>query len=867
MLASTIIDHWFQTLQTLLPAIVATLGTVAIILCSTVLLLKLLNLRRLQKSKTVLLELTPPVQTLKSPAATQRLFSILHGLDASRTITEKLLRCHITYSFEVASTRDQGIRYLMRMQERYAAIFEQSIASYLPGVKFRRTEDYLPDSHASRILEFKQTGHFAYPLHVHDSLRESDPIAYLTGSMTKLQPNELIALQVVASPVKIPEADYIAGRILGNEELLSELGKPRIAGLHGVLNAINTILFGLLDLMGEAFHGSSSYSPNTMTNQRKQEAAMKVRPARTLSTFEQELAKSVHDKLRQPLFRVSIRALVITSSRASESQRVAGIRSSLAAVGTGYQSLKSRADFPLALKGRYRSLAFVHRLPSFWNRNSILLSGAELADFYHFPYATTSKTENVITSLSRTLPAPVSLKASPDFDVLLANNVHHGEITPIGLTAAERERHVYIIGGTGNGKTTLMLQSMVQDIHNGNGMAFIDPHGDAAEALLKHIPEHRIKDVIYFNPDDLDHPVGLNLLELRPGLTGNDLLREKDLITESTISVFRKIFSEDDTGGHRIEYVLRNTIQTALTQPDATLFTIFYLLNDPKYRTNVVKTLQDPDLKNFWKFELGKAGEFQRVKMAAGITAKVGRFLFSASAKRILEQPKSTINFDDILDSGKILICNVSKGLLGEDTSELFGITVLAKIQMAALRRARLDQAKRRPYYLYVDEFQNFATASFAQLLSEARKYKLFLTMAEQSTSQQADQRLVNIVLANVGTVICFRTGNPADERLLLPQFSPYVEQGEISNLPSFNFYARLSAIKPQEPLSGETILLREEGRAETAQQVIRESRANYALKPPTLKSPTAEDPQPQKPANRRKRKAKQVSGSPVKVV
>ncbi len=317
-------------------------------------------------------------------------------------------------------------------------------------------------------------------------------------------------------------------------------------------------------------------------------------------------------------------------------------------------------------------------------------------------------------------------------------------------------------------------------------------------------------------------------------------------MTESVVSMFRKIFSEDDTGGHRIEYVLRNAIQTALTIKDATLFTVYNLLNDPDYCKTVVATLDNEDLKNFWKNELGKAGGFQQVKMVAGITAKIGRFLFSASAKRVLEQPKSTINFDEILD-GKILICNFSKGLLGEDTSELFGIAVLAKIQMAALRRARIKQAERRPFYLYVDEFHNFATQSFVQMLSESRKYKLFLTMAEQSTSQQDDQKMVNIILANVGTVICFRTGNPADEKLMLPLFSPYLEEGDIANLPPYNFYMRASAIKSQEPFSGETLLLENPGSEEAASQVVKASREQYTKEyvPPKPK----EKPEEPKPA------------------
>ena len=376
-----------------------------------------------------------------------------------------------------------------------------------------------------------------------------------------------------------------------------------------------------------------------------------------------------------------------------------------------------------------------------------------------------------------------------------------------------------------------MLQhGIVQDMQHGKGLAVVDPHGDLSETILRHVPKDRIQDVVYFNPDDLMYPIGLNLLEIKEGLSGTELMREKDLITESVISVFRKIFSEEDTGGHRIEYVLRNTIQTALTIEGATLFTIFNLLNDPKYRKKIIKTLDNEDLVNFWKNEIGKAGEFQRIKMAAGITAKIGRFLFSASAKQILEQPRSTIDFDDIINSGKILICNFSKGLLGEDTSELFGITVLAKLQLASLRRARLQQTERRPFYLYVDEFQNFATASFVQMLSESRKYKLFMTMAEQSTSQQKDQQMVNVILANVGTVVCFRTGNPADEQLILPLFSPYIDSGEIANLSAFNFFARLSSLKAQEPLSGKTVLLTDVGSRVVAEKVVELSRQNYAV-------------------------------------
>ncbi|MDE2026898.1 MAG: type IV secretion system DNA-binding domain-containing protein, partial [Patescibacteria group bacterium] len=337
------------------------------------------------------------------------------------------------------------------------------------------------------------------------------------------------------------------------------------------------------------------------------------------------------------------------------------------------------------------------------------------------------------------------------------------------LTEEERRRHMYIIGATGTGKSTLLLSMMIQDMQQKRGLAVLDPHGELAETVLQYIPENRKDDLIYFNPDDLEYPIGINVMELTPGLSENDALREKEFIAESVISLFRKVFASDIKGNpHRIEYILRNTIHTAFTVQHPTLFTIFELLNNPDFQKIVVPKLQDENLKNFWKYELKKAGEYQRVKMVSPITARIGRFLFSPSAKRILEQPTSTINFDDILN-GKIFVCNLAKGKLGEDTSQVLGIMLLNKLQLASLKRTRIAANKRKDFYLYVDEFQNFATRSFVNMLSESRKYRLNLTIAEQSTSQQEEKDLVHIILANVGTIVCFKTANPQDEKLILP--------------------------------------------------------------------------------------------------
>lgn len=811
-----------------------------ILICLALITISIINRRWLRGRVTEWLEITPPASVAKTPEATEQLFSVIHGQYAARSLKDRILRRVPVMSFEIVSTRKDGIRYLAQVESTRSFLIQKVITSYIPDAKVKVIE-YSPGS-CGEVIEFKETGHYVLPLTLMFAFEQYDPLAYVTGAMTKLSDDESITLQLVVRPVKFREAHSLAQQIMANENILASVSGGSLKSLSKATDVLNTMLTGTLDLASEVYYdaatnyrSTSSRAASMSDMKTKSQIARRERPARSISTFELELMESMHKKISQPLFRVDLRVLI--NGENTKSHAIA-FRSALDGYSVPpYQSLKVKAKLPIVYNRRAK-LATT-RLPALFAKNSLVLSSSEVASLYHFPSSRISRTDNLISSLSRTLPAPVSLKQNPKFDVVLAENIHHETHTPIGLTEHERERHVYVIGGTGNGKTTMLQYSIIQDMQNGKGVAVVDPHGDMAETLLRHVPPERINDVVYFNPDDLEHPFALNLLELTPGLEGNELLREKDIITESVVSVFRKIFSDDDSGGHRIEYVLRNAIHTALTVEGATLFTVLKLLQNATYRRSVTNNLTDEDLKDFWKNELGKAGEMQKVKMSAGITAKIGRFNVNAAAKAILGQEKSTINFEEIIDSGKILICNLSKGMLGEDVSELFGITILAKLQLASLRRARVKQSERRPYYLYVDEFQNFATPSFVQMLSESRKYKLFMIMAEQSTSQQQDQQMVSIILANVGTVICFRTGNPNDERLLLPLFSPYISEGEIANLSAYNFYARLSSVLAQEPLSGVTLLLDDEGSDTVRNSVIEASRETYAKKPEPKTEPS----------------------------
>ena len=821
-----------QIIQLLIRMLIAILVLVLVILVLAS-FRKLSQIVYLLKRPRAVLELIPPSRGDRSPEATGQLLLGVFSLLDNRTIAEKLVGRRDTISLEIIASKAQGIRFYIHCHKKHVQNIEHLIASYLPEVKVSAYDESFMSLTGKdyRVYEYKQKAHFAHPLKTFDLLEAHDPIAYITNSMTKLDDAELMSYQVVLQPIHSREADLLVRKIMKNDTVIPKLNGNSAPILSNISRLINVVLFGILGVITDIFHGSSSesYTSSRKDIEYKKQVAKGLKPVRTLSYFEHEQVEAISSKLQQPLFQSDIRILIKSKNKKARLTRRKSIDAALGLYATPkYQKFVLRYAKHHLLQ-RYEQYSFKNRLPSLFVAHRSTLAVSEVASLYHFPHTQTAKTENVVKSLSKTLPAPISLKGSNKLDVFIGENIHQGSTTPSGLTAAERERHVYIIGGTGNGKTTMIIYQIVQDIRNGKGISVVDPHGDLAEKILEYIPEDRINDVVYMNPDDLKHPIGMNLLELTPGLTGDDLLREKDIVTEATVSVLRKIFSEDDSGGHRIEYVLRNAIQTALTLEDSTLFTIFKLLNDAKFRRKVTSSLEDENLRDFWKNELGKAGEFQRVKMAAGITAKIGRFLFSASARAVLEQPKSTINFEEILADRKILICNFSKGLLGDDTSTLFGTTVLAKLQTASLRRARIKAENRTPFFLYVDEFQNFATMSFVQMLSEARKYKLFLVMAEQSTSQQDQQRLVDIILANAGTVVVFRSGSPTDERLVLPLFSPYIEQGEIANLPSFNFYARIAAVYSQEPMSGITVLLDDNGSESMSMRVIDSSRKLYA--------------------------------------
>lgn len=388
-----------------------------------------------------------------------------------------------------------------------------------------------------------------------------------------------------------------------------------------------------------------------------------------------------------------------------------------------------------------------------------------------------------------------------------------------GIKMDDRRRHMYVIGKTGMGKTNLLENLAIQDIQKGHGIAFIDPHGDTAEKLIKAIPSNRINDVIYFNPADQDFPIAFNVMEkVSP--------EYRHLVASGLVGVFKKIWA--DSWGPRLEYILRNAILALLEYPGSTLLGVTRILVDKSYRERVVEKVTDPVVRSFWVDEFTKWNDRTLQEVISPIQNKVGQFLSSALIRNIVGQTASSFDVRKIMDERKILIMNLSKGRLGEDNSALLGAMMITKIQLAAMGRVDIPEETRADYYLYVDEFQNFATESFANILSEARKYHLNLILANQYVTQ-IDEKVRDAIFGNAGSIISFRVG-AMDAEFLEKEFEPVFMMNDIVNLPKYQIYLKLMIDGIAGDAFSAVVLppIKIESDQETERKIINASRERY---------------------------------------
>ncbi len=787
---------------------------------------RIVYFRKYLKKPYIFLEITPPESTAQTPLATRELFTQLHSfsLPYKRWWRFVIPTPKTVYSLELVATKKQGIRYIIRIPKDDETVVKKAFYSYLPNIRIKQTTDPLPIQKNTlqvngwwSFSEMILGNHFAYPLSIQTQLPQHDPIAYITGNMTKLADNELVAMQLLITPINrlthntiVKHINTIFNAIWREESIGELLHKNHIKDtvffiVFLPVRIIEKILCFYLDLFLSPIWifffifslGKTRLFPFTFPIKRSQQIK--------LTTEQKKLHENVQEKLEQELFETNCRFLVVSQKGNELDSRGKGLVSSLATfTNDPYQGFILKRELPFQeINNKINIFRLHHRLLACINNP--IISVTDLANMYHPPYTDTTKTEDLIKAKTKYLPLPLKLKNEENFNTVFAENRHDGQIYKIGLTRDERRRHVYILGATGTGKTTL-LKSMIMDDREADeakGFCVIDPHGDLINSLLLSITDDGRWGTILFDPSDIENPVGINLLELPKGLSESELTKEKDRIAASLISIFTKLYPPNAMG-YRMENVLRIATLTALETEEPTIFTIQQLLTNTKYRNSVVKKLKDPVLSSYWINEFNKMGSLQRTPLISPITNKIGRFIMSPFSRYILGQKKSTIDFDEIINERGILLCNLAKGQIGEDISTLFGGIITAKLQLAALKRVKIPENERNDFYLYIDEFQNFATTSFAQIMSEARKYRLNAILAHQTTAQIEDKNLLNVIIANTGTIITFRTGSPEDEDFILPHFAPFISKGELRNLPSFEFYMKISAIQPTDPFSGD---------------------------------------------------------------
>lgn len=429
---------------------------------------------------------------------------------------------------------------------------------------------------------------------------------------------------------------------------------------------------------------------------------------------------------------------------------------------------------------------FIYRYQAMFRGKSIL-SSEELATIFHFPNKQV-ETPHIHWLTAKSAPAPAKI---PHEGLYLGRSVYRGLSRNIYISDKDRARHMYIIGKTGTGKSEFLMDMILQDIKTGKGVCFIDPH-DSVEKILEYIPPERAEDVIYFDPSDTDRPMGLNMLEAKTE-------EEKQFVASSIINLMYKLYDPHKTGiiGPRFEHAIRNAMMTVMSEPGATFIEIVRVLTDQKYLQELLPKVQDPIVRRYWTDQIAQTSDFHKSEVLDYIVSKFGRFITDKMMRNIIGQSESAFNFREVMDNGKILLINLAKGRIGEENSAFLGLILVPKILVAAMSRQDIPEKDRRDFNLYVDEFQNFATPDFATILSEARKYHLNLTVANQFIGQ-IEEEVKNAVFGNVGTLISFRVG-VQDANFLQHEFAPTFSESDLTNVERYHTFVK--TIVDNEPM------------------------------------------------------------------
>lgn len=490
---------------------------------------------------------------------------------------------------------------------------------------------------------------------------------------------------------------------------------------------------------------------------------------------DQKQLEAVENKISRPGFSTIIRIAVSSTTKDTAKAHLANIRSAFEQFSgpyNGFSTMKIPSEKGFLVDFIYRYLPKYAKLS--------VLTPDEIASLYHFPNKAV-ETPHIQWLAAKSAPASEKI---PTSGLYVGKSIFRGTHRPVYIGENDRRRHMYIIGRTGTGKSELLKAMMIQDIYAGKGLCFIDPHGDAAEDMIQRIPPQRAQDVIYFDPSDTERPFGMNMLEAE----SED---QKHLVVASIIGLMYKLFDPQKVGiiGPRFEHGVRNAMLTAMSKPGATFIEVMRLMTDSKFVQETLPYVQDPVVRRYWTDQIAQTSDFHKSEVLDYTVSKFGRFVTNTMMRNIIGQSKSSFDLRQVMDTGKILIVNLSKGRMGEENSNFLGLVLVPRILAAAMSRANIPESERRDFYLYVDEFQNFATDTFAEILSEARKYRLNLTVANQFIGQMPED-IKNAVFGNVGTIACFRVG-VTDANYLQHEFAPTFNEQDLVNIEAQHIYMK----------------------------------------------------------------------------
>lgn len=703
-------------------------------------------------------------------AVAETLFSSISGLHRENGIVSWFIGRNDHLSFEIV-VKDNLISFYVAIPDKLKEFISQQIHAQYPHAEITEETDYnifKPQSHiVGAYLRLKYRS--AFPLKNYKQI-DSDPLSSILNPLSKTEDGEGALIQYVVRPATPNWRRQGVTMIRDIKEGQKFEYIARRGSWARSWQKTKKILFPPKKDPTKMTAGNDPYH---------------------LTQMEEEMVKNMEEKISHGGLEITIRIVSSANTKEKAQLNLNNILNSY----SQYNIYRYGNSFGAIVPSRPASLISHSIYRTMDERFYMVVNTEEMASLWHPPVPST-ETPHVNWLTARKAPPPVNI---PKTGLMLGRSVYRGEETIVKIKREDRRRHVYTIGKSGVGKSTLIQNMAVQDIQNGEGVCVIDPHGDFAEYVLQHVPKERADDVIYFNPSDTERPIGLNILEFNSE-------EQKDFVTQEMISIFYKLVTDPSMIGPMFEHQMRNVMLTLMADKDnpGTIAEIPRMFTDDSFAEEWKAKLNDPMVLDFWNKEMAKTSDFHKSEMLGYLISKVGRFVENTMVRNIIGQTHSGFNFREIMDQRKILIVNLAKGLVGEINSNLLGMIIVSKLQMAAMERAGVPEDKRYDFYLYIDEFQNFITESIATILSEARKYRLNLIVAHQYLNQLVDNKGKNTVrdaiLGNAGTIISFRIG-VEDADILAKEFEPVFSSYDLINVEQYTAYIKLlidnTAAKP----------------------------------------------------------------------